>query len=187
MKTTIILAMQFFFFLSAVAEYDPNWWKSLVLVPAPTNDYVHAAAVLRQQEDTVVFLWGADYPAADAVAATNLWNMLATLHGDLREKKIENPPPVFRNFGIITNQVELQRRIAVNEEAKKVRFYESLRRALEERIDQVFMNAASSEALASFSVQDRNAIVSNLVETARFTPDEAAAIGLTNVVEFVGE
>ena len=173
--------------LPLTAQYDSNWWKTVVLEPIPTNDLNWAAEQLRQQQRTVWFLDGPAFVASEVVPSTNLWYMLATLHGDLREKKIENPPPVFRNFGIITNQVELQRRIAVNEEAKKVRFYESLRRALEERIDQVFMNAASSEALASFSVQDRNAIVSNLVETARFTPDEAAAMGLTNVVEFVGD
>lgn len=182
MKITVILAMQFSVLLSAVAAYDSNWWKSRVFTPTPTNDYVQATAVLRQQEDAVSFLWGAKYGAADVVAATNLWSMLAIVHGDLRDKKIENPPPVFRNFGIITNKVELQRRIAVNEEAERIGRYESLRSALEERIDQVLMNAAASEALASFPVPERNAIVSNLVETARLTPAEAASLGLTNVV-----
>ena len=172
---------------TANGEYNPDWWKSLVITPTPTNDYEQAAYVLRRQGGIVGFLRGADYYASDAIAATNLWNMLAILHGDLREKKIENPPPVFRNFGIITNQVELQRRRAINDDAENIRSYESLRGGLEERIERIFKIASASEALASFPIQERNAIVSNIVELARLTADEAAELGLTNVVETVGE
>lgn len=183
MKNVTVLAVVFLSFSTVIAESDPSWWKNLVLEPVPTNDLEVAAARLRQHDRAAWILDGPEFVSSDAVAATNLWNMLAVLHGDLRSKKIENPPPVFRNFGIITNQVELQRRITANEEAKKIRDYESLRSALEERIERVLANAAASEALASFPVADRNAIVSNLVETARLTPAEAAALGLTNVVE----
>ena len=42
------------------------------------------------------------------------------------------------------------------------------------------------DALSSFSAFERNAIVSNLVELAWFTPDEAASLGLTNVVVNAG-
>ena len=185
MKYVMILVALFALYTPVRAEYNPCWWKNLALEPTPTNDYVQAASVLRQHEGQVSFLYGADYSASDTVAATNLWRMLAFLHGDVRMKRVLNPPPVFRNFGIITNQVELQRRITANEEAKKIRDYESLRSALEERIERVLANAAASEALASFPVADRNAIVSNLVETAKLTPTEAAALGLTNVVEAI--
>ena len=54
-------------------------------------------------------------------------------------------------------------------------------------ISQSLRNVASSEALAAFPIQERNAIVSNIVELARLTTDEAAELGLTNVVETVGE
>ena len=183
MKYVMTLVALVALFSTVQAEYNPNWWKSLELEPIATNDYVQAASVLRQQEGHVSFLYGADFSSSDVVAATNLWHMLAVLHGDVRVKRVLNPPPVFRNFGIITNQVELQRRIAANEDAKKIRNYESSRSSLEERIEHVLANAAASEALASFPSSARNATVSNLVEAARLTPAEAAALGLTNVVE----
>ena len=44
---------------------------------------------------------------------------------------------------------------------------------------------ADSTLFSSMPSVERNTIVSNLVEAARFTPDEAAALGLTNVVEAV--
>lgn len=42
---------------------------------------------------------------------------------------------------------------------------------------------ASSEIFVGMDFAKRNAIVSNLVETARLTPAEASSLGLTNVVE----
>jgi len=44
---------------------------------------------------------------------------------------------------------------------------------------------ASSETFVGMDFATRNAIVSNMVEAARLTPVEAAALGLTNVVEGV--
>ena len=188
MKYAILLIANISVILSSIAEYNPDWWKSIVLEPTPTNDLVLASSILEQQGDTIGFLRRGKYSSSDAIAATNLWTMLAILHGDLREKKIENPPPVFRNFGIITNKVELQRREVANQEAMKIRDYQSSRWEIERRIRyDVFVDIAPSEALASFPVQERNAIVSNIVELARLTTDEAAELGLTNVVESVGE
>src|SRR5574344_511207 len=178
MRTTIITAVLFSILFPAVADYNPGWWKSLAFELTPTNDLTQASSVLRRQAGTISFLYGADYTAADTVSATNLWNMLAVLHGDLRKKRIENPPPVFRNFGIVTNQADLQRRIAANEEAKRIVSYDCVRSGLEERIEEVFKKAASSEALASFRPSERNVLVSNLVAVAQLTPTETAALGL---------
>ena len=185
MRKMMILPCVLVISSAVMSEYNPDWWKNLVFEPIPTNDLDCAAAQLRQQDRSVWLLDGPVFAAADAVAATNIWNMLSILHGDLRSKKIENLPSVFRNFGMITNQVELQRRVAANELAKKVRNYESIRSGLEERIERVLANAAASDAIAAFPPSERNAIVSNLVAAARFTPDEASALGLTNVVEAV--
>ena len=182
MKRILGTAICLMSFITASAEYNPDWWKGLVLAPTPTNDLVHATAVLEQQEDVVSLLRGTVYSAEDAVLATNLWNMLAALHGDIRSKKNANPPRVFRNFGIMTNQVQLQQRIAENEAAKRICSYESVRRALEERIVDVFSKAAQSKALSSFPTSERNTIVSNLVATALLTPIEAAALGMTNIL-----
>ena len=115
MKRTLGTAILLMSLATASAEYNPDWWKGLALEPTPTNDLVNATTVLEQQEDVVSLLYGTAYSAEDAVLATNLWTMLAALHGDIRSKKIANPPRVFRNFGIMTNQVQLQQRIAENE------------------------------------------------------------------------
>ena len=68
-------------------------------------------------------------------------------------------------------------------EAKEM---ESLYRNFVLKTIPVFGEFSSSATMASFPPAERNTIVSNLVETARFTPDEAARLGLTNVVEQVG-
>ena len=182
MKRTLGTAILLMSLATASAEYNPDWWKGLALEPTPTNDLVNATTVLEQQEDVVSLLYGTAYSAEDAVLATNLWTMLAALHGDIRSKKIANPPRVFRNFGIMTNQVQLQRRIAENEAAKRICSYESVRRALEERIADVFSKATQSQALSSFPALERNTIVSNLVATARLTPIEAESLGMTNIL-----
>jgi len=183
MKNMMMAVAAVFVVLShADAEYRYDWWKNLALESTPTNDLVHAAMELDRQEGVVSLLYGVDYCAADAVAATNLWTKLAVLHGDVRSKKMDVIPTVLRNFGIITNQVELQHRRAVNQATSDIRSYQISLHAIEERIETVFSKVSKSEALSSFSTSERNAIVSNIVELARFTPDEAASLGLTNVV-----
>ena len=186
MKRNVLLGAALVLALSVYAtEYNPGWWKEVVFALTPTNDLAQAEAILRQQRETVWYLDGVRYRAADATATTNLCQMLAVLHGDLREKRIEDVPPVFRNFGIITNKVELQQRRAANQAAIQVRSYQCVRGMLERQVEVTLAVIAKSEALASFPVPERNAIVSNLVEQARFTPEEAASIGLTNFVETV--
>ena len=53
------------------------------------------------------------------------------------------------------------------------------------RINCVFAAFAGSATFTAMPPPERNAIVSNLVETARFTAEEAAALGLTNVTTHV--
>jgi hypothetical protein len=108
--------------------------------------------------------------------------MLAVLHGDIRSKKMDGIPVVYRNFGIITNQVELQQRRASNQAAAEMRGYQIALYALEERIQTAFSKASKSQALSSFPASERNTIVSNLVATARLTPIEAESLGMTNIL-----
>ena len=159
-----------------------DWWKGLVLGPTPTNDLPYATYELNRQEDCVALLRGIDYCVEDAVPATNLWNMLAVLHGDIRRKKMDVIPVVYRNFGIITNQVELQQRRAANRAAAEMRGYQIALFTLEERIQTVFSKASKSQALSSFPALERNTIVSNIVATARLTPIEAESLGMTNIL-----
>ena len=51
----------------------------------------------------------------------------------------------------------------------------------------VFTHFLASGAIDMLADNERNSFVSNLVELARFTPDEAASLGLTNVVVNAGE
>jgi hypothetical protein len=50
----------------------------------------------------------------------------------------------------------------------------------------VFTHFLASGAIDMLADNERNSFVSNLVELARFTPDEAASLGLTNVVVNAG-
>jgi hypothetical protein len=159
-----------------------NWWKRLAIEPMPTNDLPYATDAVNRQEDYVALLGGIDYCVEDAVPATNLWNMLAVLHGDIRSKKMDGIPVVYGNFGIITNQVELQQRRASSQVAAEMRGYQIALYALEERIQTAFSKASKSQALSSFPASERNTIVSNLVATARLTPIEASALGMTNIL-----
>ena len=183
-KTFIILLLFAMRFASAQAA--TNLWAYVNLDITPTNDLYYASRRLYDQSKILFLMEDESYPAKYSALATNLWDRLAVLHGDLREKKLLELPPVYRNFGIITNQVELQDLIVANSNANRICSYQSCLRDLEKRIEIVLANAAISEALASFPPAERNAIVSNLVETARLTADEVARLGLTNVVEQVG-
>ena len=168
---------------------NTNLWISADFGITPTNDLNSAFFRLRTQNKLAFSLEHESYPSEFSVLATNLWDRLALLHGDLREKKMDDLPRVCVGFWILgdtTNQVEIQERMARNDYANKLRSYQYQLYDLEKRIGFIFANVASSEALASFPPAERNAIVSNLVETARLTPDEAARLGLTNVVEQVG-
>ena len=182
-KFTILLLVVMYF---ACAHASTNLWTYVNLDITPTNDLYYASRRLYDQSIMLFLMEDEIYPATYSALATNLWDRLAALHGDLRGKKLAELPPVYRNFGIITNQLELQDLIVANSNANRICSYQSRLRDIERRIEIIFANAASSEALASFPPAERNAIVSNLVETARFTPDEAARLGLTNVVEQIG-
>ena len=69
---------------------------------------------------------------------------------------------------------------------RKMKQEESWYEHVASHIKSAFFHFTDSQTFKSLPPAERNAIVSNLVETARFTPDEAARLGLTNVVEQVG-
>lgn len=68
---------------------------------------------------------------------------------------------------------------------QKVRLMRSDQTTLEhytDRISTAFDDFKRSQRFRNLSPQEHNSIVSNIVETARFTPREASRYGLTNVV-----
>ena len=83
----------------------------------------------------------------------------------------------------ISSEESNRRRVEVNHLAQM----ESLDKDFLFGISSVFTAFVTSDTLAAFSVVTRNSIVSNLVETARLTSAEAAALGLTNVVEVLAK
>ncbi len=64
---------------------------------------------------------------------------------------------------------------AINLKAELAQGKQAIRRA--------FSEFTATETFAAMDAMARSALVSNLVEVARFTPTEAVAIGLTNIVE----
>ena len=187
MKKLFYMIVLHFVIIVSGAFADTNLWTCVDLTLTPTNNLDYASARLREQNKMVFLLRRERYSAQDVPLATNLWNRLAVLHGDLREKRTDFMPPVWRSFGAVTNQTDLQELVAQNIAANKLRTYQSQRYDLEGRIEIVLSHVAASEALASFPLDERNAIVSNIVETARLTAEESAALGLTNIVEQTGE
>ena len=68
---------------------------------------------------------------------------------------------------------------------RKVRQMQSDQARLEhytDRISTAFDYFKRSHRFRNLSPQEHNSIVSNIVETARFTPREASRYGLTNIV-----
>ena len=170
-----------------VTWYKGTWWRDVDLSLTPTNDLEYADSVLREQKNTVLNLSCISPKRISPTDATNVFYRLAVLRGDLEEKKLAVLPRVYVGFGFISDAEERERRDAENEVAIRIRSYQSNRAHLEEMVDYTFMRVPCHKTLESFPVAERNAIVSNLVETARFTPAEAASLGLTNIVENAGQ
>ena len=164
-----------------------TWWRDVDLSLTPTNDLEYADSVLRTQYESVLNLSCISPNRISPTDATNVFYRLAVLRGDLEEKKLAVLPRVYVGFGFISDAEERERRNAENEVAIRIRSYQLARKSLVEMIDRAFMRVPCHKTLEGFPVAERNAIVSNLVETARFTPAEAASLGLTNIVENAGQ
>ena len=186
-KTILTLIATSIMIVPAYSNSNTNLWKYVNLDITPTNDMDYAAIRLKEQDLLILYLEDESFPGEFAELATNLWARLSVLHGDLREKKSDVLPQQYRNFGIVASQSELQERMAANSNANRICRYQSRLNDVEKRIEIVLSHVAASEALASFPLDERNAIVSNIVETARLTAEESAALGLTNIVEQTGE
>ena len=92
MKKIYVISILLTVWVTVRAEYNRDWWKELTLEPTATNDLSYATSELVRQEDSVTLLFGVDYCTEDSTLATNLWNMLAVLHGDLRSKQMDVIP-----------------------------------------------------------------------------------------------
>ena len=227
-KNTILSLALLVLALAASASY---WWENCEFSATPTNNLGQAAMALREQESAVWRLERVSYASDAKDQATNLWNRLAMLHGDLRSKKVESVPRPMRwvnridytmatdpvaksnitaqilalqssitntailrqeyerilaDNGVLRDDCAMQRLAAENEFNKLMWEYQNQRADLEKRTRMAMMRISTSAALLAFPTPERNAIVSNLVELARFTPDEAASLGLTNVVVNAG-
>ena len=128
---------------------------------------------------------------------TNCWFAVAREHGRLRSG-LHTDAELDAMRGAVSRQVDTngivtvfvpdissddirRRHVLVNDLAQREELYSDFL----SDVGCVFVAFASSDTFRNLSPSGRNAIISNLVETARFTPDEASALGLTNVVEVV--
>ena len=164
-----------------------TWWRDVDLSLTPTNDLEYADSVLRTQYESVLNLSCISPKRISPTDATNVFYRLAVLRGDLEEKKLAVLPRVYVGFGFISDAEERERRRVENRAAIRICNYQGSRKSLEEMVDYTFMHVPCHKTLEGFPVAERNAIVSNLVETAWFTPAEAASLGLTNIVENAGQ
>lgn len=120
----------------------------------------------------------------DPVAKSNITAQILALQSSITNTVIlrQEYERILADNGVFRDDVTMQRLAAENEANKLMWNYQTQRANLEKRTRMAMMRISASAALSAFSTSERNAIVSNIVELARFTPDEAASLGLTNVV-----
>ena len=125
---------------------------------------------------------------------TNCWFAVARNHG-LTRSRIHTDAQLDEMRGAISRSVgndgvsiivipdlfseESARRHAQVEELERI---EELDREYLSDIMPIFSLIAHSETFSSFESDERNAVVSNIVATARLTPVEASALGMTNIL-----
>jgi hypothetical protein len=126
---------------------------------------------------------------------TNCWFAVAREHGRIRigihsdaeldamrgaiSRQVDGNGVAIISVPDISSEESHRRHVEVNALAQM----EGLDKDFLSGINGVFAAFATSDTLNAFPVVQRNAIVSNLVETARLTPAEASSLGLTNVVQ----
>ena len=130
---------------------------------------------------------------------TNCWFAVAREHGRVRSG-LHTDAELDAMRGAVSRQMDTngivkifvpdissedirRRYVLVNDLMQREALYKEFLSA----VDCVFPAFASSDTFKAFPPVERNAMVSNLVEAARFTPAEAEALGLTNVTHQASE
>ena len=125
----------------------------------------------------------------DPVVNSNITAQILALQSSITNTAVlrQEYERILTDSGVLRDDSTMQRLFVENEANKLMWDYQNQRANLEKRTRMAMMRISASAALAAFPANERNSIVSNIVELARFTPDEAASLGLTNVVVNAGE
>ena len=175
-----------------------GWYTNLVSATVPDNV---------ESSGTNLWLGIKQYAIADMASdtaicnSTNCWFATAREHGFIRdglrsdgdweallgkdqcEREVMPDGVVIVSVPGLFSDQQLQRESMVRQMKNVQSWHEDvamgMRRALR--------RFTKSESFAGLSQQEHNSIVSNLVEMARLTQEEAAALGLTNRIEVVSQ
>ena len=175
-----------------------DWYANLVSATVPDNV---------ESSGTNLWLGIKQYAIADMASdtaicnSTNCWFATAREHGAIRqglrsdgdwevllgmdqcEREVRPDGVVIVSVPGLFGEQQLQRESMVRQMKVVQSWHEDVAMGMRRALGRF----TTSESFAGLSQQEHNAIVSNLVETARLTQEEAASLGLTNRVGSVSQ
>ncbi len=175
-----------------------GWYQGLTMADVPANsDWISTNKWLEVKRNAIV-----DMSFNPAVRdSTNCWMAVAREHGNIRARLIAEAgwdsllglDECEREAG--SNGVEVisvpglfsERWAQREKEVRQMKQDQSNREYYAAGIRLALKEFARSERIACLPPQSRNAMVSNIVETARLTQEEACALGWTNVAVSVSQ
>ena len=184
-------------FLSAKTNISEQamrtWFCSLVGASVPTNfSYSEKDVLLRSKAFAICQI--ATNEAA-VCGDTNCWMAVASECGRIRGG-LHSETALDAVRGVVSRIMDTNGMVYVSipdvsSDAFRQRFAvaadiernELLLKDFVSDVKAAFPSFLASDTAGSLAMQERNALVSNIVLAAHFTPDEAAALGLTNVVQ----
>ena len=170
-----------------------NWFCVLAEASVPTNSaYSDMNTQLRTKAIAICNIGTNDTVVC---GDTNCWLAVARECGRIRSglhtdeeldltrgvisRNVDTNGMVFISVSNISDDTIRQRFAQANDIEQKELLYRDFVSCIKTAFP-VFLASGTIDAL---SPSERNSIVSNIVNTASFTPDEAAFLGLTNVIE----
>ena len=176
-------------------RYLRVWYCRLLELEIPcTSDLSVSNEWMGAKADVLLELGRSSSVAGD----TNCWFATAREHGMAVTKDVKE---WYEIAGIATNALEVlpdgvivldsniqnggsnDDRIAFNKHIDDARRMKKQFSIIKESARRNMRDMTLSPAFCELIPSDRNSIVSNIVEMAHFTPDEAASLGLTNVTQ----
>jgi hypothetical protein len=172
-----------------------TWFCSLAGASVPTNaSYSEKNVLLRSKAFAICQI--ATNEAA-VCGDTNCWMAVADECGRKRDglyskealdalrgvvsRNVDNNGMEYISITDISG-IAVRQRFAAAEEIERC---DMLLKDFVSDVKVAFSSFLASDTAVSLATHDRNSLVSNIVLVAHFTPDEAASLGLTNIVEQV--
>lgn len=174
-----------------------DWFCIMSAADVPTNESYFVKSVLLNEKAMAICKIGTN--ETSVCMDTNCWVAVARECGIIRSS-LHSESDLDEMLGVVSRRVETNGVSVVAtrldifgdefERLSKLAFEteqnDMLYRDFVSTLMPVFSHFLASGAIDALDANERNEIVSNIVELARFTPDEAASLGLTNVVVNAG-